>query len=159
MDQDPPGSSSETMIGGHIPFWDLGLIPSKKHIVARLDTIIFDKSRNTITRRSEKRLKMGTQADIVIVTESTIMEGTHKDPKFMATVNIAAAQANIDNADQLINDVERNKEKMLKLKDNMVKTRGEGIELKRKYDSILSEKERIINEYQKMEIEKDALNV
>ena len=42
-------------------------------------------------RRYEKRLKMGTQANVVIVTENTIMEGTHKDPKFTALVNIAAA--------------------------------------------------------------------
>ena len=80
---------------------------------------------------------MGTQADVVTVTKSTIMEGTHKYPKFMASMNIVAAPANI-NVDWLIDDVERNKEKMLKLKDNLVKTRGEGIDLKRTYDSFLS---------------------
>ena len=75
------------MTGGHIPFGELGLTPftpSKKHIVARLDTIIFDKERKTIARRSQKRLNMGTQANVVTITESTIMEGTHKDPQFMA---------------------------------------------------------------------------
>ena len=41
---------------------------------------------------------------------------------------------------------------MLKLKDNLVKMQGEGIELKRKHDAILSEKERLLNEYQIMEI-------
>ena len=64
---------------------------------------------------------MGTQVDVVTVIENTIMEGTHKDPKFMALVNIAVAQANTGNVDRLINDVKRNKENMLKLKDNMVK--------------------------------------
>ena len=43
---------------------------------------------------------------MVTVIENTIMEGTHKDPKFMASVNIAAAQASIDNVDQLMEDVE-----------------------------------------------------
>ena len=52
---------------------------------------------------------MGTQADIVTVTENTIMEGTHNDPKFMALVNVAAAQASADNVDRLMDDVERNK--------------------------------------------------
>ena len=47
-----------------------------------------------------------------------------------------------------MNEVERNKEKMLKIKDNLVKMRGEGIELKRKHDSILSKK-KLLNEYQK----------
>ena len=48
---------------------------------------------------------------------------------------------------------------MLKLKDNLVKIRGEGIELERKHDTILSEKERLLNEYQNLEIEKDGLTV
>ena len=42
----------------------------------------------------------------------------------MASIRIAAAQAKNDNVDRLVDDVERNKEKMLKLKDNLVKTRG-----------------------------------
>ena len=94
MNLDPPSTTSEKVMSGHIPFVELGFTPftpSKKHTVARLDTIIFDKTRNTMMRRSEKRLKMGTQADVVTVTENTIMEGTHKDRKFTASVNIAAS--------------------------------------------------------------------
>ena len=64
---------------------------------------------------------MGTHADVVAVMENTIMEGTHKDPKFTSSVKIAISQANADNVDKLMNDVERNKEKMFKLKDNFVK--------------------------------------
>ena len=48
---------------------------------------------------------------------------------------------------------------MLKLKDNLVKIRQEGIELKRKHNTILSKKERLLNEYQDLEMKKDALNV
>ena len=72
-------------------------------------------------RRSEKILKMGTQADVVTITENTIMEGTHKDPKFIASVNIVVSQASADNVYILMNEMERNKENMLKLKDNLVK--------------------------------------
>ena len=90
---------------------------------------------------------MGTQVDMVIVTKDTIMEGTHKDPKFMASLNIAATHASVDNIDWLMEDVERNKERMFKLKDSVVKLWGEGIDLKRKNDSILSEKERIQSKY------------
>ena len=64
---------------------------------------------------------MGTQANVVTVTDDTIMEGTHKDPKFMASKNIAVAQANADNIDRLMDEVEHNKEKMFKLKDSLVK--------------------------------------
>ena len=56
-------------------------------------------------RRSEKILKMGTQADVFTFKENTIMEGTHKDPKLMALVNITAAHASTDNVDRLIDDV------------------------------------------------------
>ena len=143
MDLDPPGPTSETMDDGHINFWELSLTPftpSKKHIMAHLDTIIFEKKRNIIIRRSEKILKMGTHVDMVTVTENTIMEGTDKDPKSMDLVNIETSQVGADNVDRLIDDVYRNKEKMLKLKDNLVKMQGEGIELKRKHDAILSKK-------------------
>ena len=58
-----------------------------------------------------------------------------------------------------MNDLEQNKEEMLKLKDNLVKMWGEGMELKRKHDAILSEKERLLNEYQIMETEKDGLTM
>ena len=50
-----------------------------------------------------------------------------------------------------MDDLHHIEENMLKLKDNLVKTRGEGIELRRKYDAILSEKEILLNEYQIME--------
>ena len=75
---------------------------------------------------------------MVIVTKNTIMEGTHKEPNLMASVNIAAAQASTNNVDQLMENVEHHKEKMLKLKDTLVKTRGDSVELKRNHDAILS---------------------
>ena len=92
-------------------------------------------------RRSENILKMVTQSNVVTITENAIMEGTHKDPKFMALVNITFSQDSGDNVDMLLNDVEGNKEKMLKLKYNLVKMQGEGIELERKDDDILYEKD------------------
>ena len=84
-----------------------------------------------MTRRPEKQLNMGMQDDVVTVTEDTMMEGIHKDLKFMASVNIADAQASADNIDRLMEDVERNKEKMFKLKDSVVKLQGEGILLEK----------------------------
>ena len=50
-----------------------------------------------------------------------------------------------------MDDVECNKENMLKVKDSLVKLRGEGIYLKRKHDAILSEKERLLSDYQTLE--------
>ena len=42
---------------------------------------------------------MGSQDEVVTVTKNTIMEGTHKDPNFMSSMKIAAAQENSDNVD------------------------------------------------------------
>ena len=55
------------------------------------------------------------------------MEGTNKDPKFMASVSVAVKQANADNVDRLIESVEHHKEKMFKMKDTLIKEGGEGI--------------------------------
>ena len=162
MDLDPPRTTGETLTGGHIPFAELRLTPftpSKHHTMDCLGTIIFYMTRKAIIRSSEKILKMGTHTIVVTITENTIMEGTHKDSKFTASVKIAAAQASADNVDRLMNDMEQNKEKMMKLKDNLVKMQGEGIELKRKHDAILSENEILLDENQNLETKKDALTM
>ena len=74
---------------------------------------------------------------MVMVIKNTIIEGTHKDPKFMDSMNVVAAEANAENIDRLIENVKHQKEKMLNLKDTLVKIRGKGIELKRKHEKIL----------------------
>ena len=95
--------------------------------------------------------------DVVKVTKNTIMEGTNKYPKFMASVSVAATQANADNVDYLIENAEHHKEKMFKLKDTLIKERGKGIERKRKRKATLSEKEILQKEYQPLETKKYAL--
>ena len=82
------------------------------------------------------------------MTKIKIVEVTQKDPNFMSFMNIVAAQANVDNVDRLMENVENHKENMLNLKDTLVKTRGEEIELKIKNDVIISKKERLQREYQ-----------
>ena len=76
-----------------------------------------------------------------MVTERTVVEGINKDPKFLPSMNIAAAQDKDDNFDKLVKDAEHYKEMMLKMKDTLVKERGEGRELKMKHEEILLEKE------------------
>ena len=159
---DPPTSSSSMITGGHIPLAKLGLVPStpsRNHTVAFLDTIFFDKERKNIVRRSEKRLKINTQPYLVTVTEKTVMEHTDKDPIFMTSMNIEETQANIDNVDNLVEDAEHHKEKMLKMKDTLVKERGEGLALKRKHEETLSKFERIQKAYQALEFEEDELDL
>ena len=65
----------------------------------------------------------------------------------------------VDNVDKLVEDAKHYKERMLKMKDTLVKERGEGRELKRKHEVTLSEKQNLQREYQTLELEKDALEV
>ena len=104
---DPPASTSDTITRSHIPLTKLGLVPftpSKHHTTACLDTIFFDKSRKTIVRRSGKHLNIGTQTDVITVTEKIVVKKTNQDPKFLASVSITAAQANANNVDKLMED-------------------------------------------------------
>ena len=95
--------------------------PSKKHAVANLDTIFFDKNNKTIVRISKKRLKIGDQPDVVTVTKKTTMQTTNEDPQFLASVRIPAMQAHADNVNKLVGDVEHYKERMLNMKGTLVK--------------------------------------
>ena len=71
------------------------------------------------------------------------MQGTNQDPVFLASVNIAAAQANADNIGKLVENVEQYKEIMCKMKNTLVKERREGGELKRKHKETLSKFEKL----------------
>ena len=48
--------------------------------------------------------------------------------------SIAAVQSNIDNVSKMVEDAEHYKERMLKMKETLVKERGEVKELKRKHE-------------------------
>ena len=105
----------------------LGLVPftpSKKHAVAILDTIFFNKNKKTIVRKSEKILKIGDQPDVVTVTARIVIQDTNEDPQFLASVRISAMQAHADNVNKLVGDVEQYKERMLNMKGTLVKERG-----------------------------------
>ena len=104
-------------------------------------------------------MKTTIHADVVTVTENTFMDGTNKYPKFMASVSVEAMQSCVDNIYRLIESVENHKENMLKMKDTLVKERGEGIGIKIKQAATLSEKERLQREYQALETKKASLEV
>ena len=134
---DPLVSSGDTLVGSEVPLVELGLVPftpSHKHVMASLDTILFDKNKKRIARRSEKRLKIGDRPVEVMVTERTVMQGTDEDPQLLAMASMATVQANANNVNKLVEDVEHYKQRMLKMKETLVKERGEGQDLKRKHD-------------------------
>ena len=85
------------------------------------------------------------------------MQGTNEDPQFLEMVSVAVAQANIDNVNNLVEDAGYYKERMLKMKETLVKERGEGQESKRKHEATIPEFEKLQKAYQYLESEKDAL--
>ena len=75
------------IIGGHLPFAELGLVPftpSKQHAVKCMDKVVFDPKQKTIVRRSEKKLKVGTQLEVITVTKRAVMKDIDEDPQLMA---------------------------------------------------------------------------
>ena len=74
-------------------------------------------------------------------------EKSNHDPKFLATISVAAVQPNVDNVEKSMEDVDHYKEKMIKMKDTLIKERGEGQELKRKHEANISELERLQKAY------------
>ena len=71
---------------------ELGLVPftpSKQHEFANLENVFFDPKQKSIVWRTEKTLKMGTQPEVTIVTEKTIVKNIEEDPEQMASFGIA----------------------------------------------------------------------
>ena len=82
-------------------------------------------------------LNIGTQPNMITVTDKTIVEKTNQDPKFLASISVVTAQVNADNVEKLMEDAYHYKEKMIKMEDTLIKEIGEGQELKRKHEATL----------------------
>ena len=152
--------SGDTQTGRQVPLVELGLVPFTpyhKHVVTSLDTIFLDQNKKRIVRMSEKRLKIGYRPIEVMVTEKTVMQGTNEDPQLLAMENIEVEQYNAYNVSKLVEDDEHYKERMLKMKETLVKERIEGKDLKIKHDDTFSEFESLKKGYQVLESDKDAL--
>ena len=81
------------------------------------------------------------------VTEIPVMKGIDEDPQLMASIGVAVAQENAYNVDKLKETIDQYKEKMVKVKDTLMKERGEGREMKRKHEATLLEFERLQEDY------------
>ena len=75
-------------------------------------------------------LNIGTQPNMITVTEKTIVEKTNQDPKFLASISVVTAQVNADNVEKLMEDAYHYKEKMIKMEDNLIKEIGKVKNLK-----------------------------
>ena len=71
--------------------------------------------------RSEKKLKVSTHPEVIIVTERVVMKGTDEDPQLMASMSVVTTQENAYNVDKLKENIDQYKENMVRVKDTLMK--------------------------------------
>ena len=69
---------------------------------------------------------MGTQPEVTTVTENPVVKNTDEYPNQMDSLTIAAAHARAYNVGKLKGVVDKYQEKMVKMKETLMKERGEG---------------------------------
>ena len=119
---------------GLVPF-----TPSKQYDVACLEDICFAPKTKSITWRTKKTLRVGTQPLVTTVTERMVMSNVEEHPNQLASMGIANAYANAHNIDKLTTTIEQYKGKMAEMKKVLRREEKVGQESKRKYEATLSD--------------------
>ena len=114
---------------GIVPF-----TPYKQYDVACLEYIHFDPKTKSITWRTEKTLKVGTQPAVTTVTERIVIKKVEEYPKQLASMGIA----NAHNVDRLMENIEQYKGKMAEMNEVLRKEEKVGRESKKKYEATMS---------------------
>ena len=81
-------------------------IPTKEDEVPDMNTIFYDKAKNIIVRRTEKKVNIGGKKG-VMVTEKTVVHGIDKYPRLMEKVGVASYIATEDNVDKIMTDLKK----------------------------------------------------
>ena len=93
--------------------------------MADLNTMFYDKHKIRISMRTEKKVDIGEKQG-VMRTEKTIIHGTDKDPRLMATKGLSLALANEDNIDKIMTDLEQCEKKIAQIKGTLKRERDGG---------------------------------
>ena len=94
-----------------------------------------------------------------MVTDKTVVHGTHKDPWLMARAGVALTLANEDNMDMIMTDLEQSQKNVALLKETLKKERDESQKLKRKYEDMKGEVKTSRIECQTLQADKNALTI
>ena len=140
-----------------LEFGPIHFIPSQEQAIVDLNTIFYDKNKKRNVMRTKNRLDSRKKHIGVMVTEKTIVHGTNKDPKLLATTGVALALANVDNVDKMVDDLEKYREKLSQMRETLKKERGEGQSRKRKHEDNLSVLEKFREACHILQSNKDAL--
>ena len=71
-------------------------MPTEGEEVHYFSTIFYDKEKKRIVKRTEKKVDTGGQSGKMI-TDKTLVHGTHKDPRLIARAGVALTLATKDN--------------------------------------------------------------
>ena len=77
----------------------------------------------------------------MMVTNKTVVHGTHKDPRLIARDGVALTLATKYNVDRIMTDLEQSRKKVTQLKETLKKERSESQSLKRKYEDMIDKVE------------------
>ena len=124
------GSTSEFDL---IPF-----MPIEGEEIPNFNTIFYDKEKKRIVKRTEKKVDTGGNPG-KMVTEKTVVHGTHKDPWLIARVGVDLTLANEGNMDRIMTDLEQSQKNVSELKETLKKERDDRQKLKRKYEDMIGE--------------------
>ena len=73
--------------------------------VPDFNTIFYDKERKRIVKRTERKVETGGQSGKMII-DTTVVYGTHKEPRFTIRAGAALIHASEDNVDRIMTDLE-----------------------------------------------------
>ena len=88
------------------------------------NTIFYDKEKKIIVKRTEKKVNTGGKLGVML-TEKTVVHGTHKYPWLIARGGVALTLSTEDNVDRIMIDLEQSQKRVTQLKENLKKERSE----------------------------------
>ena len=89
-------------------------------------------------KRTEKKVEIGGMSEKMI-TDTTVVFGTDRDPRFTIRAGAALIHTSEDNVDKIMTDLEQSKKSSSQLKDTLRKEREENNKLKRKFEDMQKE--------------------
>ena len=116
----------------------LKLVPfeqKKGEEIPDFNTIFYDKETKRIVKRMERNVETGGLPEKMI-TDTPVVFGTDRDPRFAIRSKVALIHASEDNVDKIMTDLEQSKKSSTHLKDTLIKEREESNKMKRKYEDM-----------------------
>ena len=139
----------------------LQLIPftqKKGEEVPKFSTVYYDRATKRIMRRTEKKVEAKDLSG-KMVTDTAVMLGTDKDPRFTIRAGAAMIDASEDNINRVMIELESAKKTSSQLKDTLRKETDEGNRLKRKYEHMQRELESSKGEVHALQVEIQAKEI